>query len=80
MTIERRLKYIKFVWDEDDQRLMITTYPKEGEDALLRVDDEEVTGFISINKTYIFSVMRFMIRISQRMWGRLVIRKKVLDK
>ena len=71
MIIERRLKYIKFVWDDGDQTLTIVALGKIGEKSLVDakdgMTDQPVTGWIQLNKTYLFSTMRFMIRCMQRM-------------
>lgn len=61
MIIQRRLKYIEFFWDDDTKELIITTYSKTNDMA---------TGTIILGKVYLFSTMRFMLRISQRMWLR----------
>ncbi len=74
--IEKRLKYIKFIWNDETQELTIITYRRiQGKtDAIGRVMTgvEEVdyikqTGKIVLNKTYLFSTMIFMRRIIQRM-------------
>jgi len=86
MIIERRLKYIKFHWDDDTKELTITTYKriqgrvppigkviyesKTGKKAPDEVDYVKETGTITLGKVYLFSTLRFMLRISQRMWLR----------
>jgi len=68
MIIERKLKYIRFEWNDDAQELVIETYgkfsPVEGG---LKTGVQERTGVIVLNKSYIFSTMRFITRINQRM-------------
>ena len=70
MIIERRLKYIGFHWDDETQELVITTYYKGNLKESVSEEERPLTGEIILNKTYLFSTMRFMIRIAQRMWGR----------
>ena len=74
MIIQRRLKYIKFHWDDDTCELTIFTYPKDENDYNIGVRDYEtgemLSGHIKLGKTYLFSTLRFMIRIAQRMWLR----------
>lgn len=62
MIISRRLKYIEFVWNEDEQLFRIRTFDRK--------NPNQVTGRVYLNKTYMFSVLRFIVRITQRMWGR----------
>lgn len=56
--IERRLKYIKFTFDEKDSAFVITTYDKDG---------ETVIGQVGMSKTYMFSTIRFLVSMAQRM-------------
>ena len=62
MIIERRLKYIKFIWDDDKQVLTIHTYRKDEDDFYIGSVDadtgEALTGYIELKKTYLFSTMR----------------------
>lgn len=73
MIIERRLKYIKFNWCDDEQDLIITTLQRNPDDTFYvegvkdGLTDQKVTGIIRLNKTYLFSTMRFMISVAQRM-------------
>jgi len=61
MIIERRLKSIKFIWD--DKLKFLTIITPEGE--------------VKVGKTYLFSLIRFGLRVCQRQWGR---HKKPLDR
>ena len=54
MVIQRELKSIKFTWDDGLKFLTITT----------------PDGQVVVGKTYLFSLVRFGLRICQRMWGR----------
>ena len=74
--VERKLKYIGFIWDDDAQKLVIETYDKFSPYKGTKLEVQRTTGSITLNKTYIFSTMRFMVRIAQRMWGRKIPRKK----
>lgn len=81
MIIERRLKYIKFHWDDDTQVFTIRTFANPNIRLKTRAvpvteEGRRVIGQITLNKVYLFSTMRFMVRIAQRMWGRKIPRKK----
>ena len=60
MVIQTRLRNIEFTWFEERGELVIQTITPHG------IYFEKVV----IRKAYIFSLMRFIIRIAQRMWGR----------
>ena len=67
MVIERRIKYISFHWDDDTQELLITTFYRGNLSESASEEERPITGAIKLNKTYLFSTMRFMIRCMQRM-------------
>lgn len=58
--ITKELKYAKFEYDEDKKEFLITSDPfcyPTGRNSL------------RLNKTYAFSLMRFILRISQKNWS-----------
>jgi hypothetical protein len=60
MIKPRHLKFASFSWDEENRLLNI----------IQSSDNKFVKGSISMNKTYLYSALRYMVRVSQYMWGR----------
>ena len=57
--ITKYLKFGEFTWDDQTKMFDVTI---EGTDGVIKK--------VSLNKTYAFALMRFIIRISQRNWHR----------
>lgn len=56
--IERKLKYVIFTFNERTLETQITTLSRDG---------QEVLGNVTLNKTYLFSAIRFFVSVAQKM-------------
>jgi hypothetical protein len=56
--MKRNLKYIQFGFNDETQEVVITTIDKES---------GMISGSVVLNKTYVFSTIRFLISVNQRM-------------
>ena len=59
--LQRQLKNITFKWDEEKRELAITTWEDTGESA-----PPFLPNTIKINKLYMYSLLRFCIRVAQK--------------
>lgn len=69
-NIRKRLKYIEYKFNSAQKTLTITTYSKDGPGQSFIDSDTGTllykTGEITLNKTYLFSLVRFTLSLLQR--------------
>lgn len=61
MNRSRKLKFMEMIWEEESGEFTITTFDRE---------DGTFNGQVTLNITYMFSVIRFMLSIFQSYVGR----------
>lgn len=62
MKITKKLKYATFEYDEKSKNFII-----EAEDAEAETTEKPFRRIL-LNKTYAFSLMRFVVRVAQKNW------------
>ena len=75
MKIERLLKHAIWSFDDETKELGITVFEETGED-----EPPVIPITVKLNKTYIFSLSRFIIRAMQRMSMKKIHAKKNKEK
>lgn len=64
MKIVRKLKMSSWIWDEEKNELILVVWiPNPNNDG----DPDELIESIKINRVQMFSLFRFLVRVSQRL-------------
>ena len=63
-SVNRELKHLFMGYSDGEKDFLIQTLERKADGTKV------VTGEIILNKTYAFSLMRFILRIAQRNWLR----------